>query len=148
MSRTIALGGRLTVAELAAAAGVSPDTVRYYARAGLLPVPPRTPAGYRTYDDTAIDRLRFIQGGQRVGLRLREIRDLLEIRDTGVCPCGPADELLRRRLAEVDVEMQRLALLRAEIAAMVDALPSENCPDPSPGTWRPPLPTTRGGDLR
>lgn len=100
----------LRIAELAELVGVSTDTVRYYERAGLLPPPPRTPSGYRAYQPTAVDRLRFIQGAQRLGLRLRDIGDLLSIRDTGVCPCEPAEQLLRRRLDEVDAEMLASAL--------------------------------------
>lgn len=135
----------LRVGELAEATGVAPDTVRYYERVGLLPPPRRTPAGYRAYDADAVDRLRFIQGGQRLGLRLRDIADLLAVRDTGVCPCEPAEQLLRRRLAELDAEMARLAALRAEMVAMVDALPSPDCPPPVPGTtWCPPA--WKGGD--
>jgi DNA-binding transcriptional MerR regulator len=133
----IAVGGR-TVAELAAAVGVPPDTVRYYERTGLLKPPRRTSAGYRSYDDGAVDRMRFIQGAQRLGLRLADIRTLLEIRDTGTCPCEPAGDLLRRRLAEVDAEITRLVALRAEMAAMADALPAADCPPPAPGTWCPP----------
>jgi DNA-binding transcriptional MerR regulator len=133
----------LRVAELAERVGVAPDTIRYYERAGLLPPPARTPAGYRAYEESAVDRLRFIQGAQRLGLRLREIRDLLALRDTGVCPCEPAEELLRRRPAELDAEMARLATLRAELVQMVDALPSPDCPDPTPGSWRP---APRGGE--
>jgi DNA-binding transcriptional MerR regulator len=128
----------LRVAELAQAAGVSPDTVRYYERAGLLPPPARTPAGYRAYDPGAVDRLAFIQGAQRLGLRLRDIAELLAVRDTGVCPCEPAEQLLRRRLAELDAEMARLAALRTQMVAMVDALPAAECPPPSPGSWCPP----------
>ena len=70
MSTTTAPAG-LRVAELAELVGVSPDTIRYYERAGLLPRPPRTRSGYRSYDTQAIDRLRFIQGAQRLGLRLK-----------------------------------------------------------------------------
>ncbi|MFG2044553.1 heavy metal-responsive transcriptional regulator [Dactylosporangium sp. NPDC048998] len=139
MSTTTTGPGRgLRVGELAEAAGVASDTVRYYERAGLLPPPRRTPAGYRAYDSDAVDRLMFIQGAQRIGLRLRDIADLLAVRDTGICPCEPAEQLLRRRLAELDAEMARLAALRAEMVAMVDALPSANCPPPAPGTWCPP----------
>lgn len=126
----------LRVAELARLVGVAADTVRYYERAGLLPPPARTPAGYRAYDDGAIDRLRFIQGAQRLGLRLREIAELLAVRDTGVCPCEPAEQLLRRRLAEIDAEMARLSELRAQIVAMTEALPE--CAPPTPGSWCPP----------
>lgn len=129
----------LRVAELAQAAGVSTDTVRYYERAGLLPPPARTPAGYRAYDDAALDRLRFIQGAQRLGLRLRDIGNLLAIRDTGVCPCEPAEQLLRRRLDELDAEMARLAALRDQMVAMINELPTQKCPPPTPGTWCPPV---------
>lgn len=122
---------------LARHVGVSPDAVRYYERFGLLPAPLRSPGGYRLYDGDAIDRLRFIQGCQRLGLRLREIAELLKLRETGDCPCEPAGELLRRRIAEVDVELSRLGRLRAELAAMVSQIPGEDCPDPTPGTWRP-----------
>src|SRR3954463_2561425 len=132
-----------TVAELAAAVGAPPDTVRYYERAGLLPPPRRTAAGYRSYDNAAVERMRFIQGAQRLGLRLADIRTLLDVRDTGTCPCEPAEDLLRRRMAEVDAEIARLLALRAEMAAMADALPSADCPPPSPGTWCPPA---GGGD--
>ena len=128
----------MRVAELAEAVGLSPDTVRYYERVGLLPPPARTPGGYRAYDVAAVDRLRFIQGAQRLGLRLRDIVDLLAIRDTGVCPCEPAEQLLRRRLVELDAEMARLAALREQMVAMIEALPSAPCPPPSPGTWCPP----------
>jgi DNA-binding transcriptional MerR regulator len=129
----------MRVGELAEAAGVAPDTVRYYERAGLLAPPRRTPSGYRSYDPVALDRLRFIQGAQRLGLRLRDIGDLLAVRDTGVCPCEPAEQLLRRRLAELDAEMARLAALRVEMVAMVEALPAADCPPPTPGTWCPPV---------
>ena len=132
----------LRVAELAEIAGLSPDTVRYYERVGLLSPPARTPAGYRSYDHATVDRLKFIQGAQRLGLRLRDIAELLVVRDTGVCPCEPAEQLLQRRLQDLDAEMARLAALRAQIVAMVDALPGADCPPPTPGTWCPP--TTEG----
>lgn len=95
----------LSVAQLARSVGVTPDTVRYYERVGLLPPPVRTRADHRRYDDTAADRLRFIQGAQRLGLRLREIKTLVEVRDTGSCPCQPAEVLLRQHITDVDAEI-------------------------------------------
>ncbi len=136
----------MRVGELAEAAGVRPDTIRYYERTGLLAPPDRTSGGYRSYPRAALERLRFIQGCQRLGLRLREVADLLAVRDTGACPCEPAEELLQRRLAEVDAEMARLAALRGEMVAMLDRLPSMDCPPPGPDTsWCPPSSTTPGG---
>jgi DNA-binding transcriptional MerR regulator len=145
MSATAVTAKRLRVVDLAHAVGVASDTIRYYEKAGLLPAPQRTSAGYRAYDTAAIDRVEFIQGAQRLGLRLRDIRDLLAIRDTGVCPCEPAEQLLRRRLVELDAEMARLVALRAQMVQMIDALPAADCPPPVPGTWCPP--DGNGGDL-
>jgi DNA-binding transcriptional MerR regulator len=133
------------VAQLASAAGVTPDTIRYYERAGLLPRPPRTATGYRRYPAEALERLRFIQGCQRLGLRLREISELLAVRDTGRCPCEPAEDLLRRRLAELDAELARLTALRADLVRMVRSLPAASCPDPVPGVWCPPDELVVGG---
>jgi DNA-binding transcriptional MerR regulator len=130
--------GGLRVAELAAAVGVGSDTIRYYEKFGLLLRPQRTPAGYRIYDKAVVDRLQFIQGAQRLGLTLLDIKNLLAIRDTGVCPCEPAETLLRRRLADLDAELARLTALRDQMVAMVDALPAGDCPPPSPGNWCPP----------
>ncbi|CAA9291930.1 MAG: hypothetical protein AVDCRST_MAG54-4522 [uncultured Actinomycetospora sp.] len=128
----------LTISDLAARTGLRPDTVRYYERVGLMPEPRRTSGDHRRYDDLAVDRLQFIRGAQRLGLRLHDIRDLLAVRDTGECPCEPAEPLLRSRIAEIDAELDRLQHLRADLVAMADQLPSATCPDPVPGTWCPP----------
>ena len=136
----------LRITAVASRVGVRPDTIRYYERVGLLPPPDRTAGDHRRYPDAVIDRLRFIRGAQRLGLHLAEIKELLAVRDTGVCACGPAEELLRGHLAEIDAEMIRLGRLRAELATMVDHMPGPDCPDPVPGTWCPPVP--EGGEPR
>ena len=127
----------LTVGQLATRAGVRADTVRYYERAGLLPEPSRTDGDHRRYGAADVDRLLFIRGAQRLGLRLSEIRELLLVRETGDCPCGPAETLLREHIGEIDREITRLTALRAELSGMVAGLsaPSAPCPDPVPGTW-------------
>ena len=141
------VAGSLTVGQLAARAGVRPDTIRYYERSGLLPEPRRTGGDHRRYGPGDVDRLLFIRGAQRLGLRLAEIRELLVVRDEGTCACGPAEVLLRRHVGEIDREIERLAALRAELAGMVAAMPGPDCPDPVPGTWcAPDLRDLEGGD--
>ncbi|WP_405610809.1 heavy metal-responsive transcriptional regulator [Streptomyces sp. NBC_01511] len=128
----------LTVGALARETGVTAHTVRYYEREGLLLPPERSPAGYRHYGNDAVERLRFIQGAQQLGLRLRQIRDLLAMRDSGSCPCGSAGDLLRQRMHDIDTEISRLVSLRAQLGGMVTALPSAECRGPAPGiNWRP-----------
>jgi DNA-binding transcriptional MerR regulator len=123
-----------TVSQLAAAVGSSPDTLRYYEKVGLLPEPHRTPSGYRQYDDGARDRLAFIRGAQRLGLTLADVRDLLAVRDTGDCPCEPAEQLLSRRLGEIETEIDRLEALRGQMRAMLTGIAAGNCPSPDPDT--------------
>jgi DNA-binding transcriptional MerR regulator len=130
--------GRLTVGQLASRTGVRADTIRYYERERLLPVPRQTEGEHRRYGSADVDRLLFIRGAQRLGLRLAEIRELLVFRDSGACPCEPAEGLLRRHVTEIETEMQRLADLRAELLGMLAAMPGPDCPDPLPGTWCPP----------
>jgi DNA-binding transcriptional MerR regulator len=129
--------GALSVGQLAARVGVRTDTIRYYERAGLLPKPSRTDGDHRRYGSADVDRLLFIRGAQRLGLRLSEIRALLLVRESGDCPCGPAETLLREHIGEIDREITRLTALRAELSGMVAGLsaPSGPCPDPVPGTW-------------
>ena len=126
-----------TITEVARQTGITADTLRYYERSGVLPAPQRTTGAHRRYGPDTLDRVRFIQGAQRLGLSLNDIATLLAVRDTGACPCEPASELLHRRIADLDAEMNRLAALRAELVTMADALPADDCPDPAPGTWRP-----------
>lgn len=137
--------GPLTISDLAHRTGLRADTVRYYERVGLMPEPARTSGAHRRYDGRAVDRLQFIRGAQRLGLRLSDIGNLLAVRDTGTCPCEPAEPLLRTRIAEIDAELDRLTRLRADLVGMADQLPSDTCPDPVPGTWCPPDHPTNGG---
>jgi DNA-binding transcriptional MerR regulator len=110
----------LTVSRLADQVGVSPDTVRYYERIGLLPEPDRSASGYRLYGDDAVQRLRLIKHAQRFGLRLEEVGELLQIRERGLCPCGHTRQLLERRVAELDDQIAALTTLREDIGRILD----------------------------
>lgn len=121
----------LTVSNLGAEVGLSAATVRYYERLGLLPPSERTAAGYRQYPKDAIERLRFIKSAQRLGLRLREIAELLAICDQGLCPCGHSEALLRTRMAEIDAQVAELQAVRAELAQAVERYPAAACHDPT-----------------
>jgi DNA-binding transcriptional MerR regulator len=68
----------LLIGDLAEQAGVAPSALRYYEAAGLLEVEARTESGYRVYGQRAEDRLRFIQRAKSVGLKLSEIKRLID----------------------------------------------------------------------
>jgi DNA-binding transcriptional MerR regulator len=125
----------LTVSDLARQAGVSPDTVRYYDRVGLLPTADRSPSGYRLYPPDVVERVRFIRGAKSLGLQLQHIALLLDVMDRGRCPCGHTEALLRGRLAAIDEEIASLSRLRDELERLLDTHPATACPDEDAGTW-------------
>jgi DNA-binding transcriptional MerR regulator len=130
------MAAHLKVSDVACAADVTTDAVRYYEKIGLLRPPVRTSAGYRMYHETTVERLRFIGGAKRVGLRLREIAELLEVMDRGQCPCGHTEAMLRAGIAaELDRELQEHTALRAELVRLVDEHPEGSCPDGTGDLW-------------
>ena len=80
----------LTIGKVAALAAVTPDTIRYYERLGLVPKPSRTPAGYRQYPGGVVNRLTLVRNAQRFGFSLREIAGFLRVREAGGTPCHDA----------------------------------------------------------
>lgn len=109
----------MRIGDLAAAAQIPPDTVRYYERRGLLTPPGRTANGYRSYDDVALSQLRFIRSAQAAGLTLAEIRSVIELRNDGTTPCRHVERLLADKLAEVRERRDQLAVLEAELTRLV-----------------------------
>jgi DNA-binding transcriptional MerR regulator len=102
-----------TIGELATRTGLTPDALRYYERLGVIPKVPRTAGGFRVYSPDVLARLQFIKQAQRHGLTLAEIRELLRL-DTsrGGSQCRHVQQLLQRKLAEVDVRLIELQEFR------------------------------------
>ena len=111
----------MRIGELAAVTGTTTKTLRFYEQAGLLSPAGRTPAGYREYGQDAVARLDFIRRGRAAGLRLAQIREVLDVRDHGRAPCQHVEELLSRRLHALDAQIADLHALRATVAQLHDA---------------------------
>ena len=100
--------------ELAAAAGVSPDTLRHYERAGLLPAPRRLGNGYRVYSPETLQTVRLIQRALAIGFTLGEIGVFLKERRSGSPPCKRVHALAAERLAETERRIESLTRFRDE----------------------------------
>jgi DNA-binding transcriptional MerR regulator len=105
------------IGQLAAQTGYSVRTIRFYEQSGLLPAPSRTPAGYRSYDQDAVTRLRFVRSAQALGLSLAEIAEVLRIRDHQGPPCSYVAELLDTHISALDTRINELTALRDELRA-------------------------------
>lgn len=101
----------LTIGRLARRADVGVDTVRFYERRGLLPDPARTPAGYRLYPESIVDRIRFIRRSKDLGFSLDEIESLLDLHDHGGRKSS-VKALTRKKLDEIDARIEDLMRIR------------------------------------
>jgi MerR family Zn(II)-responsive transcriptional regulator of zntA len=106
----------MRIGELAAAAGTTTKTLRFYEESGLLPPTDRAANGYRDYGPEALSRLDFIHRGRAAGLTLAQIREVIDIRETGDAPCHHVHQLLTERLADIDRQIADLQALRATLS--------------------------------
>jgi MerR family mercuric resistance operon transcriptional regulator len=113
---------RLRSSQVAAAAGVNLQTLRYYERRGLLAEPERTWGGHRLYPAETVTVLKVIKAAQRLGFTLDEVADLLEV---GGHRNAAADTGLRARaqakLTEVQQKIDDLQVIATTLRAAVDA---------------------------
>ena len=113
----------LRAGEVAEAAGVNRQTLRYYERRGLLAEPVRSPGGHRLYPTEAVTILRVIKAAQRLGFTLDEVASLLEVsrHRHGQKPDIGLQAQAREKLAEVDERIRDLQTIRENLAAALDA---------------------------
>jgi MerR family mercuric resistance operon transcriptional regulator len=106
-----------TIGQIARAAGVNVETVRFYHRRGLLTLPGRAYGAVRRYGDESLARLRFIRRAQRLGFTLDEVSTLLQLNDGR--NCSTARELAERKLAAVEDRLKDLSALRDQLSSLV-----------------------------
>jgi DNA-binding transcriptional MerR regulator len=118
----------LRTGQVAAAAGVNIETLRYYERRGLLAEPDRSPGGHRLYPAEAVTVLRVIKAAQRLGFTLDEVADLIEVgrrrhrpsRGSRVHDAG-LQERASTKLVEIEERIADLVTIRDNLRAALDA---------------------------
>lgn len=107
---------QMTIGRLARAANVGVETVRYYQRRGLLPNPVRPVGGFRYYGPEALEQLKSVRRAQQAGFSLSEIAILLRL--DRVRDRDAAQRLARRKVAEIDQQIETLRTLREALGAL------------------------------
>lgn len=105
----------MRIGKLAAKAGVSIQTIRFYERQQLLPNPERTEAGYRIFDDQDLHQLRFIRQAKEFGFSLDEIREILRMRERGKCPCADVIAIAETHLERTERQIRQLQIFAREL---------------------------------
>jgi len=99
---------------------LTPDTLRYYEKIGLLPGVARDSGGRRRYGQRDLDRLRFIQRARKMSFSLTEIGNLLELRDGRMPDKSQARRVAAAKLEQVEQRRAELELLRNELQLMIN----------------------------
>ena len=120
----------MTIGRFAREAGVGTETVRYYQRRGLLPVPSPRSGAYREYDEDLLRRLRFIRRVQAAGFTLREIRELLRL-DRGRDRARIRD-MASRKLLDLEQRMDELERIAGALRRVVHECAHGNAARPCP----------------
>lgn len=124
--------GGMTIGELAGAADVSVETIRFYERQGLLLEPPRRSSGYRSYPPDTVSRVRFIKRAQAIGFTLAEIKELLALRVDEETTCDQVRVQVNDKLREVESKLLMLKEMRNALTAMAASCdeggPNGECP--------------------
>jgi DNA-binding transcriptional MerR regulator len=105
--------------QVAQQAGVNAQTLRYYERRGVLPDPPRTASGYRSYWPEAVCLARFVNRAQELGFSLTEIDVLLQLADGGPESCVAARQLAEHKVAVLDAKIASLQAMRASLRRLI-----------------------------
>ena len=124
----------MRIGQLAQAVGVDTPTIRFYESVGLLPEPARRPSGYRDYNESDVERLRFVRQARSLDLPLDDIGEILALRERGEAPCRYVREVIAREAVTIDERIAELNRLRTELRRL-HQLASE-LPDSPPGDTR------------
>lgn len=122
----------MRIGQVAAAAGVNVQTVRYYERRGIVHAPIRTESGYRQYEGDVVLRLRFIKRAQELGFALNEIQELLALRVRHGDACAAVLRKTREKSALVEQKIHDLRRIRRTLERLAEACAqrrsTEDCP--------------------
>jgi Hg(II)-responsive transcriptional regulator len=116
-----------TIGRLAKKAKVNLETIRFYERKGLLPVPPRNKSGHRQYSVKDLRRTEFIKRTQSLGFSLQEISDLLSLRVESGRTCSDVKQRVKAKLIDIEEKIETLQRMKKVLKSL-----ETNCPGTGP----------------
>ncbi|QID17218.1 MerR family transcriptional regulator [Nitrogeniibacter mangrovi] len=120
----------MTISQLARAADVGVETVRYYQRRGLLPTPQLPNGGIRRYDSDTLSRLRFVRRAQALGFSLDEVAELLDLDEHE--DRDQARRIASEKLRRIDDQIRQLNAMKQALSELVSCCADGNAAQPCP----------------
>lgn len=117
----------LKIGQVAKAAGVGVDTVRFYERRGVLPAARRRDYGYREFTEATVERIQFAKNLQNLGFTLDDVVSLLKAVDAGTANCASEKHRFEVVLARVDEKIASLKDVRRRLVKTLDRCEAGEC---------------------
>ena len=128
---TLPRAENMPIGELSKRSGVNIETIRYYERIKMLPVPQRTANSRRFYGVTDLRMLAFIRRSRELGFSLNEIRALLRLGAPGTASCSEVKVIATHHLEDIRAklsDLRKLERLLAKTVARCSGKKVPNCP--------------------
>ncbi len=115
-------GGRggLLIGELARAAGISVEAVRFYERRGLIEQPARPYGGVRRYSEALVRRIEFIRHAKSLGFTLAEVGEMLALSGDDPATCGEVQRMAQGKLALVREKREALRFMESVLETLLE----------------------------
>ena len=115
----------MKIGEVAKAAGIGIDAVRFYEREGLIQAPARRPSGYREYTPDIVMNLRFIRRAKELGFSLKEISELLRLDASEGAKPAEVRERAEAKLEDLEERIRSLQRMRRALRKLVESCPGK-----------------------
>lgn len=123
---------KMKIGELAKAAGLNLQSLRYYEGLGLLDEPERTETGFRMYTEDYLEQLQFIKNTREMGLSLQEIKLLVQLKKDPKAKGKEIKDIVLKHVEEIDEKIKSMKRLKKELFSLTDAcsgeMPARECP--------------------
>ena len=118
-----------SIGTLSKATGCKVETIRYFERIGVLPLPPRTEGGHRAYGEEHLKRLNFVQRSRELGFSLNEVRQMLRLVDGGDVTCEQVREMTLEHLEDVRTKITDLRRMERTLKVTAALCTGDKVPD-------------------
>ena len=106
------------IGDLARAAEIPVETIRYYEHSGLMPRPQRSEGNFRIYQQVHRERLTFIRQCRALDMTMEEIRRLLSFKDDPTQNCQQVGELVLAHIKHISERITELGRLRKDLKVL------------------------------
>ncbi|NOZ54121.1 MAG: heavy metal-responsive transcriptional regulator [Gammaproteobacteria bacterium] len=122
----------IQIGDVAKRSGIGVGTVRFYEREGLISLPDRSPSGYRRYPESVVKQIRFIQHAKTLGFSLREINELINLKNHPGSTCKNVKLAAIAKIKDIQRKIDALEKMKMALTPLIKQCqpnkPISDCP--------------------